>query len=573
MTVAVTAKSGTLSTRLRASGSETTFTFQSKESFASVQGGVLKVNTGTSREWISFTATTESFSAGVYTVTPTGCVRGLKKDATSTSDADDANKKNHSIGVPVSLVEHSVDINLLADSSGDNTFSGDNTVTGSFTFVSTAHGTLRLQNVTTAQRTALTGLQSGVLLYDTDIGSAYLYSAGAWYALSSGSVQPNATESVKGVAQLGTVTNQQNATVTGTTGAGVVVQTRYLISTSAGAGDAYKIAIVGADGLLDKTFLPASAYKFGGDGSDGAFSGGLTITGSNNTYIVKNYTSFTPGANTVTITPTGCIVVINVSGNCDLTGTTINFAGKGNAGGAGGAGGEAGVTPVTAGSAGTDGTGVVVIAKKGGGGGAPTGNTPGAAGAINSLALALSTNLNAVVLAGRQTPFGPGAGGGGGGGGNRSAGTGVAGVGGTGGAGGGCIIFYIAGNLTLSGTTATANGAAGSAGTNGTNATNNATGGGGGGGGGGGTIVMLYNGTLSGTLTPTVAGGAGGAGGTGVNNDPGNPLASGGGGAGGSSQYTDASAGVIGGLASAAGGVGGAGAAGQYLIAKNTVFQ
>lgn len=81
----------------------------------------------------------------------------------------------------------------------------------------------------------------------------------------------------------------------------------------------------------DLTFKPlASALPiFGGSGVDGAVTGALTITGSNNTVIVKNYTNFAPGANSVTITPTGCVTIIKVSGNLDLTGSTINWAGKG----------------------------------------------------------------------------------------------------------------------------------------------------------------------------------------------------------------------------------------------------
>lgn len=61
----------------------------------------------------------------------------------------------------------------------------------------------------------------------------------------------------------------------------------------------------------------------------------LTITGSNNTYILKKYTSFAPWANTITITPTGCILHIKVQWNCDLTWTTFNFAWKWWAGWAG----------------------------------------------------------------------------------------------------------------------------------------------------------------------------------------------------------------------------------------------
>lgn len=83
---------------------------------------------------------------------------------------------------------------------------------------------------------------------------------------------------------------------------------------------------------------PYIAPKWGGTGADGAIgAGNLTIAGSNNTYIVKNYTDFAPGANTVTVTPTNCIVHIKVSGNLNLTGTAHTFNAKGAAGGVGAA--------------------------------------------------------------------------------------------------------------------------------------------------------------------------------------------------------------------------------------------
>lgn len=94
----------------------------------------------------------------------------------------------------------------------------------------------------------------------------------------------------------------------------------------------------------DLTFAsPSISESVFGDGSDGAVSGAITITGSNDSVIVRNYSSFAPGANTVTVTPTGCITIIKVKGNCDLTGTTLNFAGKGKPGGNGGSGGAGGM--------------------------------------------------------------------------------------------------------------------------------------------------------------------------------------------------------------------------------------
>ena len=76
------------------------------------------------------------------------------------------------------------------------------------------------------------------------------------------------------------------------------------------------------------------AKKFGGTGADGAVNGtaNITVTGSNNTYIQKNYTSWAAasgGAKTLSITPTNCILHIKISGDADFTNWTFDGAGKG----------------------------------------------------------------------------------------------------------------------------------------------------------------------------------------------------------------------------------------------------
>lgn len=106
---------------------------------------------------------------------------------------------------------------------------------------------------------------------------------------------------------------------------------------------AYMKNAAGVVGFEDiSTELTALGYttgggsKFWGTGSDGAIDGttNVTITGSNNTYIVKNYTSWAAGgaARVLTITPTNCILHIRVQWNMDLTNWTFDFKGKGAAG-------------------------------------------------------------------------------------------------------------------------------------------------------------------------------------------------------------------------------------------------
>ena len=79
------------------------------------------------------------------------------------------------------------------------------------------------------------------------------------------------------------------------------------------------------------------AKKLWGTGADGAINGAssITIAGSNNTYIQKNYTSWAAasgGTKTLSITPTNCILHIKISGDADFTNWTFDGAGKGGQG-------------------------------------------------------------------------------------------------------------------------------------------------------------------------------------------------------------------------------------------------
>jgi len=80
-----------------------------------------------------------------------------------------------------------------------------------------------------------------------------------------------------------------------------------------------------------------SRTKFGWDWTDWAISWALTVTWANDAYIVKNFTTFAPWANIVTITPTNSILHIKVQWDCDLSDTTFNFDAKWATGGAWGA--------------------------------------------------------------------------------------------------------------------------------------------------------------------------------------------------------------------------------------------
>lgn len=77
--------------------------------------------------------------------------------------------------------------------------------------------------------------------------------------------------------------------------------------------------------------LRQTMVRVGGNGADGAVTdANLTITGSNNTFIEKNYTSWAAGSvsRTFTVTPTGCILYIRIQGDADLTNWLGSFSGK-----------------------------------------------------------------------------------------------------------------------------------------------------------------------------------------------------------------------------------------------------
>jgi len=287
---------------------------------------------------------------------------------------------------------------------------------------------------------------------------------------------------------------------------------------------------------------------FGGDGSDGAHAGGGIDLGSA-LVVVKNYSSITL-ASAVHMTFTnphanGTLIIIKCSGDLSIgNGTMIkigNDSTGGQTGASGGTAGTAGVgaTPATNGGNGNSPTGLFdsenihygsgggaqdgTGGNGGGGGGQLTDGTNGTAGTSNESGL-FAKGLKQTNFAGlfdlnnyRKTYFAScGAGGGGGAGGDEDS-MSYNGDGGAGGAGGGALILEIAGNLTFSGTTTIEaegmNGTDGEAGGNDSGG-NYPRGGGAGGGGAGGTVIVLYKGTLTGTLTScSVIGGTGGIGG------------------------------------------------------------
>ena len=261
------------------------------------------------------------------------------------------------------------------------------------------------------------------------------------------------------------------------------------------------------------TWASASSKRWW-DGADGAIDGttNITITGSNDTYIVKNYTSWSAGtaARILTITPTNCLLHIKVQGDCDLTNWTFDFAGKWWQG-------WAASTPWS------NWANLIVGLVNGGWGIAPSGGTywggwgwgAGIAAnwsdAVKTIAwgdgwIKAAFGWLSTIIAGRRFVSYIGAGWAGW---NNGSGSGTPAVPWIGGHWGWAVILEVAGNLTLDNGTTVIN-------MNGTNGANWVAGlnqgAGWWGGWWGGTFLAIYNGTLTGTVTPTVAAGTFGTG-------------------------------------------------------------
>lgn len=544
-----------LTNELLSTGSETSITFTIDET-PNFTYGVVKINLGSNSEWVPFTGVTDN-GDGTYTFI--GCARGLNKNATSKSDVSNANKKEHKAGVVAKLVLHSVDSNEFWQKSADTSLSGDNTFTGTNQFTSTTKAGFVTQSVTSAQQAALTGVTDGAIVYDSDSEYEEVQINGSWVQLSDGVTYQNATESVRGIVEAGSRTDNENAVEQGESYGHTVLRTTDLAKTglSSEAPLSYKAPIMDASGVIARLLLPLYVRKFGGDGSDGDLQANTDI--ATNNYSVKNYLTVQGGSYTLSGSGQNQIVHIKVAGDADFTDWTINLS---ECGGAGGVGGELNTTSAPAaggdGLPGTKGSSTYVFSDASLGGSGGTGSGTGADAALTS---SVGANLNSTITSRHIFALAGGGGAGGGAGHNYTvaAGSDVSEAGGNGGTGGGAVIIEVAGDITFSSTTINVSGGNGEDGYDGTGSGSTGYGASGGGGGGaGGTVIILCSGTITGSPTINVSGGTGGAlGASGAANE-------GGGGAGGASMNNDGSAGSS--------GAGGNGADGESITLTNHAF-
>lgn len=96
------------------------------------------------------------------------------------------------------------------------------TMAGPLKFSGTTNQGIVVNSLTTTQRTALTP-DNGAIVYDSTIGENYQYISWTWNAVSSWSVQPNASLTVSGKVEIGTQTQVDASTDTWETGAFTVL--------------------------------------------------------------------------------------------------------------------------------------------------------------------------------------------------------------------------------------------------------------------------------------------------------------------------------------------------------------
>lgn len=131
-----------------------------------------------------------------------------------------------------------------------------NTLTGSGAIrsTSTTVPAIRLNNVTSTQRDAMTA-SNGDMIYNTTTGTIQQYIGGAWTDVGNTGTS-DASTTVAGKIEIATAAERAAGTATGGTGAVLVPSNDALVKTSAGAGDENKIPVLDSSGNLATGFLP-----------------------------------------------------------------------------------------------------------------------------------------------------------------------------------------------------------------------------------------------------------------------------------------------------------------------------
>lgn len=186
----------------------------------------------------------------------TGELTGVTR-AVATYSGETATAYAHGAGITIVLSDDWNYWQAIVTGLNDKVDIGGDTMTGLLQFSGTTNPGIKMNSLTTAQRDALSAA-NGEVIYNTTTSELNVYQGGAWVAIASGSTQPNGSTTVAGKYQTATVAQQLAATATGSTGAQLVPVTANMVTTSAGAGDAGKIAVLNASGVFENSVMNAA---------------------------------------------------------------------------------------------------------------------------------------------------------------------------------------------------------------------------------------------------------------------------------------------------------------------------
>ncbi len=185
----------------------------------------------------------------------TGVTRGI-----ALADGGSSSASAHGAGITVVL---SNPYNLYEDiQTAINTKvnTGGDTITGLIDFSGSGRIQVPVFADSTARDAAIPSPVNGLMVYSTADGEFQAYQSGAWASVSSGSTQPNATETVAGKVELATQSEANTGTATGGTGASLVVtpdklaiinqNNPYTYNTTGGSSNAYTLDLTPNVGSL-----------------------------------------------------------------------------------------------------------------------------------------------------------------------------------------------------------------------------------------------------------------------------------------------------------------------------------
>ncbi len=249
---------GTLTSNLTATGLILTATFIDKVTGnpRSPQTTTLEYtldqNNSSAETILADTVTTNA--NGVTTITIDAAGRNIPKYGTGVGSGTGM---SHVIGAAIGCVDIARPINLLAQIVNEKAnlsgaaFTGPVTISGSSSYFG-------LPQLTTTQRDALVSPQNGWKIQNITTGTEQTYEGGVWTDNATGAT-PNASTTVAGKIQAGTVADQAAHTSVGTTGALLVPQVGNLITTSTGIPDAGKLVVLNGSGQFDSSVVNAIA--------------------------------------------------------------------------------------------------------------------------------------------------------------------------------------------------------------------------------------------------------------------------------------------------------------------------